>query len=217
MLILASNSPRRRQLLDLTGLDYQVLAASVDESVRTDEPPEAYVHRLARQKAQAVATLIPPAERSQAVILAADTAVVLGSNILGKPANAVEAEIMLRRLRNRSHQVYTALCVLTPGDGACLSELVATDVTIRDYSDEEIQAYIQSGDPLDKAGAYAIQQAAFHPVQNLQGCYANVMGLPVCRLAGMLASLGIQPGNSILAACQAAFDHPCELYSNVIG
>jgi MAF protein len=212
MLILASNSPRRRQLMDLTGWDYQVLAASVDESAWPGEPPEAYVHRLAQEKAQAVLPLIPQAEQSQVVILAADTTVALGSDILGKPSGAVEAEIMLRRLRDRPHQVYTALCVLKPGDGITLSEVVATQVRMRYYTDDEIQAYIATGDPLDKAGAYAIQHAVFRPVQNLQGCYANVMGLPVCHLVRMLAKFGLQPRSSIVEACESALDRPCEVF-----
>jgi MAF protein len=216
MLILASNSPRRRQLMDLTGWEYQVLAASVDESVRSGEPPEAYVQRLAQEKAQAVVPLIPQAEKLRSVIIAADTAVVLDNDILGKPASPLEAKIMLRRLRNRSHQVYTALCVLRPGDSLALSEVVATQVSMRDYTDGEIQAYIATGDPLDKAGAYAIQHAVFHPVQNLQGCYANVMGLPVCHLVRMMAKLGLQPDSSIVEACQSTLDRPCEVFLQLI-
>lgn len=202
--------------MDLTGWDYQVLAASVDESLRPDEPPEAYVHRLAHEKAQAVLPLIPQADQSQAVILAADTTVALGTDILGKPSDAVEAEIMLRRLCDCSHQVYTGLCVLKPGDGIVLSEVVATQVSMRDYTDGEIHAYIATGDPLDKAGAYAIQHAVFHPVQNLQGCYANVMGLPVCHLVRMMAKLGLQPDSSIVEACQSTMDRPCEVFLQLI-
>jgi nucleoside triphosphate pyrophosphatase len=214
MLILASNSPRRKLLLDLTGWEYRLLAAPVDESARPGEPPARYVQRLAEEKARAVLPLIPAAERAQAAILAADTTVALEDEILGKPADAAEAEAMLRRLRDRSHQVYTALYVLRPDDGS-ISETACTTVRMRAYTDGEIEAYVLSGDPLDKAGAYAIQHAGFHPVQNLQGCYANVMGLPVCQLAGLLRKLGMQPANSIVEACQAALNQPCEVYLQV--
>jgi septum formation protein len=216
MIILASNSPRRKQLFDLTGWDYQVLGASVDESVRPDEPPDKYVQRLAQEKAQAVVPLLPRDGKAQAMIVAADTTVALGGEILGKPSSPVEAETMLRRLRDRSHQVYTGLFALRPGDGTAVSEVVGTDVTMRNFSDEEIEAYVLSGDPLDKAGAYAIQHADFHPVQNLQGCYANVMGLPVCHMARMLAKLGLQSRNPIVEACQEALNRPCEMYLQVV-
>jgi MAF protein len=219
MIILASNSPRRKQLLALTGWDFQVLAASVDESVRQKEPPDAYVRRLAQEKAQAALELIPPGERPRVMVLAADTAVVAEDEILGKPANAAEAEIMLRQLRGSIHQVYTGLAVLRPGDGlddAVITDVVVTDVWMRDYREVEIQAYIASGDPLDKAGAYAIQHPGFHPVQNLQGCYANVMGLPVCHLVKMMAETGRRPRASIVEACQETLETPCQVYLQVL-
>jgi septum formation protein len=160
--------------------------------------------------------LLPRDGKAQAMIVAADTTVALGGEILGKPSSPVEAETMLRRLRDRSHQVYTGLFALRPGDGTAVSEVVATDVTMRNFSDEEIETYVLSGDPLDKAGAYAIQHADFHPVQNLQGCYANVMGLPVCHMARMLAKLGLQSRNPIVEACQEALNRPCEMYLQVV-
>lgn len=223
MLILASNSPRRKQLLDLTGWDYRVAAPSVDEQVREGEPPDEYVRRLALEKAQAAAALLPAAERRQAIILAADTTVVdidapgsPAGEILGKPADPEEAWAMLRRLRGRLHRVYTGLAALRPMDGAVISRVVSTDVWMRNYSDAEIERYVASGDPLDKAGAYAIQHAGFQPVQNLQGCYANVMGLPVCHLAQMLAEFGLEPRTSIPLACQEALDRPCQIFHQVL-
>lgn len=221
MIILASNSPRRKQLLALTGWDYQVMAAAVDESVRPGEPPHVYVRRLAQEKAQAALGLIPPADRPGLLVLAADTAVVHLGEILGKPGNAAEAGIMLRQLRSRAHQVYTGLAVLRPGNGAVSEEILITDVVVtgvgmRNYNEAEIQAYIASGDPLDKAGAYAIQHVGFHPVQNLQGCYANVMGLPVCCLVPMLAEFGLRSRASIAAACQETLDHPCQVFLQVL-
>lgn len=217
MIILASNSPRRKQLLALAGWEYQVLASTVDESTRLDEAPQAYVIRLAQEKAQAALELIPPANRPAALVVSADTAVVDQGVILGKPTSASEAAAMLRRLRGRFHQVYTGLAVLRPAAEAgskqdLITDVVTTDVGMRSYSEKEIQAYVESGDPLDKAGAYAIQNAEFHPVQNLQGCYANVMGLPLCRLVQMLARFGLQPQGSITQACQQAINQPCWVF-----
>lgn len=221
MIILASNSPRRKQLLALTGWDFRVVPASVDESVWPSEPPDAYVRRLATEKAWATLEKLQPTERPRAMVIAADTAVVDRGEILGKPGDASEARKMLSRLRGRTHQVYTGLVVLRPGDAAGVSEVllievVITDVDMRNYSDEEIQAYIASGDPLDKAGAYAIQHPGFRPVQNLQGCYANVMGLPVCHLVSMMAELGCQPEASIADACQGVLETPCRVYQQAL-
>jgi nucleoside triphosphate pyrophosphatase len=202
MLVLASNSPRRKQLLALGGWDFTVVAPQVDERVLPGETPQDYVRRLAESKARAArqvladdSSLVTDTNEShwqEAIILAADTTVVYRARrngsyeILGKPVDADEAEAMLRRLRGRVHQVFTGLAVLRFPSGEPECEVVATDVLMRDYSDEEMQAYIATADPMDKAGAYAIQHPVFKPVQNLQGCYANVMGLPVCQAAGLL-------------------------------
>jgi MAF protein len=223
MLILASNSPRRKQLLDLTGWDYRIVVPTADEQVRQGEPPDEYVRRLALEKAQAASALLLATDRQQAIILAADTTVVdvdapgsPSGEILGKPADPTEAWAMLRRLRGRLHRVYTGLAALRLADGAVINRVVSTDVWMRNYSDAEIERYVASGDPLDKAGAYAIQHAGFQPVQNLQGCYANVMGLPVCHLAQMLAEFGLEPRNSIPLACQEALDRPCQIFHQVL-
>jgi len=153
LLILASNSPRRRQLLALADWKFHVVVADVDESVYPNELPADYVLRLAETKARATANRA----HDDQIILAADTTVVDGTDILGKPQDNVEAFAMLTRLRGHTHQVYTGVALLRLSDGLLLKELCVTDVPMRDYSDEEIQAYIQTGDPLDKAGAYAIQ------------------------------------------------------------
>ncbi len=155
--------------------------------------------------------------RESALIIAADTTVADEGNILGKPADAAEAESMLRRLRGRQHQVYTALAVLRTADGRLWHDLGVTDVPMRLYSDEEIQSYVSSGDPLDKAGAYAIQHAGFHPVASLQGCYANVMGLPLCHLTRLLRQVGIQPEQPVADACQAALAYTCGVYAQILG
>lgn len=210
MFILASNSPRRRALLALGGWRFDVLPAEIDESMQEGEQPRHYVLRLACEKAQAVAGL----SSSQAMVIAADTTVVDDGAMLGKPANAAEAEAMLRRLRGDHHQVYTALCLVK--DGVQYQDICATDVCMRSYSDTEILAYIASGDPLDKAGAYAIQHNGFHPVERLYGCYANVVGLPLCHLMRLLEPLKIYPDNDLPGACQRFLGYRCPVFQQIL-
>lgn len=207
MLVLASNSPRRRQLLELDGWSYQVIPAEIDEQPQAGELAPDYVLRLARDKAAAVAHFAPP----DAIILAADTAVSLGDRILGKPADAAEALSMIRSLRGRTHQVYTGLAVLHPSQDRLLQELCVTDVLMRDYAEAEIRAYVDSGDPLDKAGAYAIQHRGFNPVEKVVGCYANVMGLPLCTLTGLLREFGLRTPRDITAGCRTASGIQCKV------
>lgn len=205
-LILASNSPRRRQLLALSGWDFEVIVADVDESLfPQNEPPADYVLRLAETKAGAV-----PA-RSDQVVLAADTTVVDGSEILGKPKDKAEAFAMLTRLRGHTHQVYTGIALLRQSDGLLLKELCVTGVPMRNYSDEEINAYIETGDPLDKAGAYAIQHSQFHPVTNVSGCYTSVMGLPLCQVASLMSKMGFPFHTAVPAECQSLLDYQCPI------
>lgn len=222
MLILASNSPRRRQLLALGGWTFQVRPVEVDETPTPAEDPRLYVLRLAECKARAAAAraeadaIYQDAIFQDAIFVAADTTVADGNRILGKPRDAVEAGRMLRSLRGRTHQVYTALAVFRPPTGTLLTDWCLTEVPMRAYSDEEMQAYIASGDPLDKAGAYAIQHAGFRPVEKLTGCYANVMGLPLCHLTRTLAKLGLEPGVAIAQVCQAELAYPCPVYQQVL-
>jgi predicted house-cleaning NTP pyrophosphatase (Maf/HAM1 superfamily) len=295
VLYLASNSPRRRQLLALAGWDFIPWPADIDETPLDGEAPADYVLRLAEAKARSAARGVPQA----GVILAADTTVVDPNPppgeaaILGKPRDAADAAAMLRRLRGRVHQVYTAIAAMRSGvdqaptdratspltgevgptdraaipmmgfvgpidppavsqtedqapvdqpafyraegqaptaqaavsrtappqgerevaekpvayipawspDGKVLMDVCVSHVPMRAYSDEEIQAYAASGDPLDKAGAYAIQHAGFHPVENFTGCTASVMGLPLCHTAHLLELLGVPPGNGRATAC----------------
>ena len=193
-LILASQSPRRRQLLAALGITFTADAADVDETPLPGEQPDALVCRLCRVKAQAVAARHP-----RAVILAADTLVALDGALLGKPADPAEAVAMLRALRGRTHQVYTAVCVAT--NGALTSRLSTSDVTMRPYSDAEIAAYVATGDPLDKAGAYAIQHPLFSPVAAWEGCYAGIMGLPLRLVREMLAAAGVPVPGDVTALC----------------
>jgi MAF protein len=209
-LILASNSPRRRQLLALTGLPFIVSAADVDESTRSNESPANYVLRLAETKARAI-----QADADQ-IILAADTTVVDGLDILGKPQDDAEAIAMLRRLRGHTHQVYTGVALLRARDGLLLNDLCVTDVPMRDYSDEEIRAYVGTGDPLDKAGAYAIQHPDFHPVGSMEGCYASVMGLPLCHVLRMLRKMDVTPNADVPMNCQRLLEYECPVYASIL-
>jgi MAF protein len=185
--ILASSSPRRRELLASLGISFSVRKPDVDESQYPDESPEIYVQRLSREKAAAIARQIDP----PALILAADTIVIDQGEILGKPADAREARDMLRRLCNRSHRVCTAITLQDPSQpDQHLTRIDCTEVTMRDYSDAEIDAYVASGDPFDKAGAYAIQHPEFAPAAHIEGSYSNVMGLPLELLRAALDEIG---------------------------
>jgi MAF protein len=216
-LFLASNSPRRKELLSLAGWEYHHLPVQVDENPLPGEAGNAYVVRIASTKATSARQLV----EGHAVIISADTA-VLGNTaggmeiILGKPRDAGEAADMLRSLRGRLHQVVTAITILRIEDGAMVCDRCTTQVPMRDYSDAEIEAYVSSGDPLDKAGAYAIQHAGFHPVEHLAGCYANVMGLPLCHLTRMLGQFGLQPCLDVPSACQAGLGYNCPVYQDIL-
>lgn len=219
-LILASNSPRRKQLLALSGWDFIARPADVDENTLPNEAPRRYVLRLAQSKAREVAE----SSSVDSIILAADTTVVdrmwmegeIREVILGKPVDVLEAEQMLRRLRGRTHQVYTGLALLRAADGLLLTDWCVTDVPMRNYTDEEMLAYIASGDPMDKAGSYAIQHPGFHPVENLAGCYANVVGLPVCHVARLLERMGVLPGPDPELTCRSPLPHTCKVDRLVI-
>ena len=211
-LILASNSPRRRQLIALAGWDFIVSVSDVDESTRENESPAEYVLRLAESKARTIADRAPAGD----IILAADTTVVDGSDILGKPVDAAEAVQMLTRLRGRTHQVYTGVALLRISDGLLLKDLCVTDVPMRDYSDEEIRAYVATGDPLDKAGAYAIQHAQFSPVARMDGCYASVMGLPLCHVTRMMRRMGVEPNANVSLNCQTLLEYECPVFESIL-
>ena len=212
VLILASNSPRRQQLLALGGWSFSVLAADVDESQLPGEAPEEYVLRLAERKARKSAE----SADDEQLVIAADTSVVDAGEILGKPVDEADAVRMLKRLRGHTHQVYTGLALLRKSDGRLLSDLTVTDVPMRDYSDEEIEAYVRTGDPLDKAGAYGIQHPDFQPVETLNGCFASVMGLPLCRLTDLLGQFDITPRSPAGVRCQAENQYDCQISSAVL-
>jgi MAF protein len=196
----------------LGGWKFHIRSTETDESRLPGEAPGTYVLRLAEGKARACAATA----LADQTLLAADTAVVDGKDILGKPKDMAEAATMLRRLRGHSHQVCTGIAVLRVSDGALVTDLCVTDVPMRDYSDDEVAAYVATGDPLDKAGAYAIQHLTFHPVEGLSGCYASVMGLPLCHLTRALRQLDIAPRTDISKECQLALEYICPISSAVL-
>lgn len=189
---------------------FEVRAAEVDETPHPNESPADYVLRLAATKARAI-----PAHEDH-IILASDTTVVDGSEILGKPREEQEAIAMLRRLRGRTHQVYTAIALLRVSDNLLLTDLCVTDVPMRDYSEEEMQAYVQSGDPFDKAGAYAIQHPQFRPVAIMRGCYASVMGLPMCHVVRLMRKVNILPDADVPTNCQKFLEYECPVFESIL-
>ena len=182
--VLASSSPRRRQLLNLIGIAHDVRPANIDESPRPREVPRRHAERLAREKASAVATRDP-----DLVTIGADTVVVINRTVLGKPADGDEAARMLALLSGREHLVITAVAV---SRGKKLrSAIEEVRVKFRRLRDDEIRAYIATGEPMDKAGAYGIQGFGATIVERIEGDYFAVMGLPLVRLVGLLRDVGV--------------------------
>lgn len=183
-LILASGSPRRRELLGLFGIPFVIRAADIDETMNPAFPPEKEVARVSRLKALAVP------RGSEDVVIAADTIVVCGGKVLGKPHSPEEAENMLRLLSGRDHQVMTGCTVCAPAGTETFTEI--TDLHFRELSDAEIRRYVATGEPMDKAGSYGIQGGAALFCEGIRGDYYNVMGLPVCRLGQVLRRVAPQ-------------------------
>jgi len=186
-LVLASTSPRRRQLLAMLGTRFELESPSVDESAFDDAAsPDRLVMRLAEAKARDVA-----ARRPHDVVVGADTVVVLDGQILGKPRDREEARRMLTRLSGRTHQVWTGVAVVHLVAGRVAVEAERTDVTFRALSADEVDRYVHLGEGMDKAGAYAVQGVGAVFVERLEGCYFNVVGLPLARLHRMLEGFGL--------------------------
>lgn len=212
VLTLASSSPRRRQLLSFGGWMFHVAPVDIDETPLPGEAPLPYVLRMARTKAIYAGRSLKPG----GLAVAADTTVADGGDILGKPQDAEEATQMLRRLRGRVHQVHTAIAVIRDQETEPLIDVCTTDVPMRMYTDAEIADYIASGDPFDKAGGYAIQHAGFHPAEHLTGCYANVVGLPVCHLVRTLRRRRIAPQGDVPAGCLSELHFDCQVYPEIL-
>jgi septum formation protein len=188
MLVLASASPRRQELLRNAGISFAVQPADIDETPLAGEPARDCAERLAREKALAVSRLRP-----QDLVLGADTIVVVDEKILGKPADAADAARMLRLLSGRAHRVITGVCLVeavasgqVPGAGEERTASETTLVTMNELSDEEIRDYVATGEPMDKAGAYAIQGMASRWIPRIEGDYTNVVGLPIALVYGMM-------------------------------
>ena len=190
-LILASASPRRAELLRNAAIPFTVEAAHVAEQPATHEKPLDYAQRLARDKARAVF-----ARHSQNVVLGADTVVVVDQHLLEKPADNADAARMLRLLSGRTHQVITGVCLLVQDFEQTEAEV--TQVIFSPLSEDEIATYVASGEPMDKAGAYAIQGIASRWVERIEGCYFNVVGLPVPRVYRMLRAAEVAVGRTLL-------------------
>jgi len=189
MLILASASPRRRELLSQAGLDFTVESADINEDVQSEEAAAKYVQRLAVEKAQAVLALHPKAAGAEdrVVVLGADTCVLYNGEILGKPLDQADARRMLELLSGRTHQVLTGVAAVS--HAAMVSGVEITQVYFDVITGPEMVRYLASGEPLDKAGAYGIQGYAARWIPKIEGCYFNVMGLPLARTVALLAEL----------------------------
>lgn len=194
-LYLASTSPRRRQLLCEANIAFEQLAVSVDEEALTATyrgPLDGLGEYLAREKARAGREGLR-AQARKGLVLAADTTVLLEGESLAKPADENEARSMLRKLRGKAHIVATGVALAASDSSDCLAATSRTEVVMRSYSDEEIAAFVATGDPLDKAGAYSIQHAEFQPVASFRGCHTGVVGLPLCIVAALVAGGPLPP------------------------
>lgn len=185
-LILASSSPRRRDFLNNMGVSYQIIKPRIDESALEGEDPLVYVQRMAKTKAQVIA-----AEHDSEVVLAADTIVVVGKQILGKPVDREDAKRILRTLSGKTHQVMTAVCIGKGSDVRMLTEI--TNVTFAPLSEDLIATYVASGECDDKSGAYAVQGIGAMFIEKVEGSVSSVVGLPICQVRKVLAEFGIMP------------------------
>ncbi|GFO55908.1 Maf-like protein [Geomonas sp. Red276] len=184
--VLASASPRRSELLESAGITFRVVPADIDETPLPDEPPVDHVLRLAEEKAKASAKLSPEGR----FFLGADTIVLCEGEIMGKPKDAADAERMLKKLSGIPHEVVTGFAIYDRERDGAVGEAVRTKVFFKHLRDEEIAAYIATGCPFDKAGAYAIQGGAAHMVRKIDGSYTNVVGLPLCEVVEQLRVMG---------------------------
>jgi MAF protein len=222
-LLLASASPRRRELIKLLGLPAETTSADIAEVPLPGEPADDMATRLSVEKARSASSLTPALRAgasvphpSSFILLTSDTVVSLDGEPLGKPRDAAEARSMLRRLRGRVHQVYTAITLIDLQTERSLTDLACSDVPMRNYTDDEIEAYIATGDPFDKAGAYAIQHDDFSPVENFAQCYANVMGLPLCHVVRALRRLGVAVPTDVPTLCQAHIRYECPVFEGIL-
>ncbi|MDP6402327.1 MAG: nucleoside triphosphate pyrophosphatase [SAR202 cluster bacterium] len=199
--VLASSSPRRRELMRALDIRFDVVDSNGEEGPPLPgETPEEFVVRLSSEKANQASDGTGPA-----IVLGADTAVVLDGEVMGKPATGAEAAVMLQRLRGRVHRVVSGATAIDRESGRSVSACKSTEVEMRNYSRSEMAAYVASGEPMDKAGAYGIQDETFRPAHKVRGCYLNVVGLPLCEVVELLEALGtpvsLKPDWRVPAQC----------------
>ena len=199
-IILGSGSPRRRELIGLLGLTVVARAADVDEESVVGVTPALDALETARLKVQTIVEELVAEGETDFVVIGSDTNVALGERLLQKPADSAEATQMLRDLRGRVHQVHTAI-VVKRWDGVMAEDVSINNALMRNYSDEEIADYVASGDPLDKAGGYAIHHPVFAPIERLDGCFAGVMGLSLCMTARLLRTVGVAVNDVVPSHC----------------
>jgi len=209
---LASNSPQRREILSWSDWNIRTISSNVDESLEEGESPREYVLRMAERKCAEGLMLT---DRDDFVI-AADTTVVLDEKILGKPDHAQQARAMLAALRGREHRVMTGLAIGGLGISRPRQDICVSIVRMRELTDREIQAYVDTGDPLDKAGAYAIQNPYFDPTVSFDGCYASVMGMPLCHLERTLRSFPDYHHTNWSEICQMKLKYDCPITARVM-
>lgn len=214
--ILASRSPRRKDLLRNLIDSFLIISPDIREARERGESPEDYVVRISELKAQAVWRMVKSPEGSDWVIIAADTIVVDDDRILGKPVDEIQAVQMLTELRGRIHEVCSGLAVYDIARDEIRNTIVTSNVLMREYTDEEIRVYVSSGDPMDKAGAYAIQNHQFDPAPDFSECFANVMGLPICHLASLLHEMGYPVDSLVAERCQKSIGYQCPVYSSIL-
>lgn len=201
--ILASASPRRRELIQQLGVPMLFLAADVDELSITTADPAQNAIEVAMLKVRTIAAHLT----TPALIIGADTDVTLDGRILGKPQDDRMAVQMLQSLRHRPHHVHTGIVVFNTVTGQMVSDVSRTTVWMRDYSDEEIAAYVATGDPMDKAGAYAGQDTVFSPIDKIEGCRAGVIGLSLCVLGRLLRSISAPFDESVIEQCERSHQY----------
>jgi septum formation protein len=194
-LILASSSPRRKELLGKLGIPFEVVTAGVSEDVEGDIGPEEMVVMLAKRKAGAVAQSL-----TSGIVIGSDTTIAFEGKVLGKPKDKEDARAILKSLRGKRHQVYSGIALVNVENNRVEASAVVTSIRMRNYSDDEINDYVASGEPMDKAGAYAIQGEGGRLVEQMEGSFDNVVGLPVRELAEMLKRFGFEPDTSKLKA-----------------
>lgn len=210
--ILASKSPRRQKLLRNLIDHFFIINSGVEEFVIPDEKPEEFVLRLAKDKAIRASEKMNLNADQEILVIGTDTIVVDGSEILGKPVDEIGARRILEQLKGKEHQVLSGIVIYQLPGGQISSRLISSAVMMREYSTAEIDEYIASRDPFDKAGAYAIQSLSFKPAPDFQGCYANVMGLPVCDLYVLMKGAGHEVNESVAENCQASIHYRCPVF-----